>query len=276
VPNYWSEKPLDFHHYRIVQGPDAAYYDAMLYRTTMARVHNPEADADGLERRQYRTYNTTASAAFLDSVCNVSGRGWRTFQTTDCKTVVVPFGSHMQEPVADAALPFGGCDLYFDANNRLVVEKSRHVQAYVKRASKEDRQNRAEFLKERQPLLDLIPFIWERPDVDTFNVWRPRGSPFQGRSYVNDEYDLQQAIRRGTELTAANFETFRELVQAVGNTIARRRDYDGNTDPVTVNDVTKSVKRILVEWAGLHKPTELVPLPMFMASKDFPSTTFVY
>lgn len=156
--NPWepNERPLDDktkHHYRIVRGPNEAYYDAVLYSTTMARYYAP---AEGGRRVCYNNDPRGLSGQFMWGVLQTGGRTPRKM-TTGGKQVYVPIGTERRYEQKF------GADLWFTGPNSdlLDLARSSHRAIEVPRMSDELKAWRKELRKELAPVFELMKYSVE-------------------------------------------------------------------------------------------------------------------
>jgi hypothetical protein len=120
-----NERPLHGkyqHHYRVVKVEQG--YELHLYNQIMARFHHP--DADGNELRQYSYHSSMTSTQFMHHVLKVT---WaQPFQTTTGDVALVPIRGGLNDT-----------ELLFDNRNRLIVERSSHMQLYRAVSTDEDK-----------------------------------------------------------------------------------------------------------------------------------------
>ena len=86
-----DERPLDGkrkHHMRVVQGPNADYYDVMLYETALGRFFRPVGNEQHV---WYDLYSSVSSNMFREYVLNLYTS--RRYKTTDGRQVVVGLNS---------------------------------------------------------------------------------------------------------------------------------------------------------------------------------------
>lgn len=129
-----SQRPLKdtrSYHYRIERpaAGDDSYYDLVLYRTTMARLHKP--DAEGNERRQYLHNHSQTSIGFMWHVADIEWLNTRT--ATDECSVVVPVSAR---PMPNEEF---SADLWFTPSGKLIVERSRHTRIFRRVSSDADK-----------------------------------------------------------------------------------------------------------------------------------------
>lgn len=156
--NPWepNERPLDDktqHHYRIVRGPDEAYYDAVLYSTVMARYYAP---AEGGRRVCYNNDARVLSGQFMWSVLQTGGRTPRKV-TTEGKEVFVPIGHERRYEQKF------GADLWFTGprSDILDVSRSHHRPIEVPRMSDELKAWKKDVRAQLAPVFELMKYSVE-------------------------------------------------------------------------------------------------------------------
>lgn len=216
----WSarKRPLDSArkwHYRLEEGD--GYFDVCLYHTTMARFHAPLPD--GSYRVQYTSHDSNLSGQFMWSVLN-SGRT-RTEITTEGKRVIVP--------VAGNEL---GTTLWYQADGRLIVEKSSHAVVNKMVASDTIKAWRKDMRKNVGTLLELLSL--RIPELDgerhvSVNQWVKPGAPF---SSVDGKYirTIKNTGWEGGKLHEGAAQAIAELYEACAAFIVDKRVY-GATPP---------------------------------------------
>ena len=263
----WSayERPLDDNskwHYRIEHREGDAFFDICLYHTRMARFFAPTAD--GSYRVQYTSYYSTLSRQFMCSVLH-SGKE-RTETTPEGKSVVVPVSTS------------GETDLWYRADGRLIVEKSRHTVVKKLVVSDKIKAWRKELRKNTKTLLELLSL--RLPELDTeryvsINRYNQPGKPF---SSIESKY-IHCVKMTGwdgtTELTEAAAAAILELYEACAEFIVDKRVYAQNPPswvrkqvkertPLTPSAVRSSVLRqldgLFPHWGERE---DSVPQPLF-------------
>lgn len=266
-----DERPLADnrkHHYRLVIGGDADYFDAVLYSTIMMRVHKPVPDG---RRVQYTWRSTNTSDAFLWQVCHVGKVLSR--RTTDGRDVQVPIG-----PVEL------GTDLWFTdfGSNTIDVSRSRHEPVARLVRSLELLQWRKDMLTNLAPLFQILEFQaeelrqkWEPTPKDTY---RHPGSLHELAGATRSLWALQN-LCRGAGAAVSNLEFWHEaeiatLRAAYGDVVERAldtRDYRGLELPTT-DVLARTATRTLLNYMEIaYSPangprSRRVPLPDFPES----------
>lgn len=266
-----DERPLADnrkHHYRLVIGGDADYFDAVLYDTRMMRVHKPTPDG---RRVQYTWRSTNTSDAFLWQVCHVGKV--LSLRTTDGRDVQVPIGTTEL-----------GTDIWFaDLNSRTIdVSRSRHEPVARLVRSLELLQWRKDMLTNLAPLFQILEFQaeelrqkWEPTPKDTY---RHPGSLHELAGATRSLWALQN-LCRGAGAAVSNLEFWHEaeiatLRAAYGDVVERAldtRDYRGLELPTT-DVLARTATRTLLNYMEIaYSPangprSRRVPLPDFPES----------
>ena len=142
-------------HYRIEQGSSwepgdptktFKYYALYLYSTPMVKYYEPEAD--GTHRVKVKYHSSNTSTQFLHQMGQwYSGKMFYTSEDT-MRQVCVPLATPRIAREVSA-------DLVFDARNRLVIARSKHVPIGTYHLSDADKRRRVEARKEYEVLLDM-------------------------------------------------------------------------------------------------------------------------
>lgn len=262
-------------HYRIetdIRNP-GEYYDLVLYQTTMARFHKP--DAFGVERRDYRGHFSTTSRGFMRDVLGVHTFMER--RDTNGNTVIAP--------VYDYTMPGStfSAEFYFDCNGNLITEMSKHTRHYKKVSNGDDKENRVHARKLFEPLLTLaamrLPHYGEYADVNGH-----LGEPF-GQSQVSWKHrehvkKICAALQVDGTPAPESIDIFFDLGQCVFNKLASTRaykegllrgwntfEYDELPEKLWINekDFTTSLWRAVYELLGLQARSGRVEYPQFPA-----------
>lgn len=238
-------------HYRIEQGKD--YYDVCLYHTVMARFFKPLANGD--RRVLYEADRRVTSKQFMWYILNVGD------ETVSCTTT---YGSKVRVPIG---FSLSETDLWFDTDNRLDVERSKHPQVYRYVASEEVKAWRRVVKRNLDTLLMLfetqLPMYQANGFTAAHGRWRHPGKPFEGVEY----YGLRRQFSSGYAFDAPEhnkIELLREAYEAVVKYNLGRKDWRDDDTPLDAKRVRASFMRLLentvfprcMRW-------NTKPLPMF-------------
>ena len=220
-----TERPLGDsrqRHYRVVRGPDAAFYDVVLYRTTLARFYRPEAD--GSTRHCYNGASRTTSKMFMSDVLHVSVENG--CSTTD--------GTVRFAPIANARGYDGHftTDLVFDAHHRLDIARSSHAPL----VSLHPNPNRALWKKELRAKWAVAFDLLEMTVQDTIEAARKAGYRAYGASDNGLTWESHRQLAVGIndeELTPATVNALRELYTVLAERLVATRNASAN--PGTYN-----------------------------------------
>jgi hypothetical protein len=244
--NPWEsdERPLDDktkHHYRIVRGPNEAYYDAVLYSTVMARYYAP---AKGGRRVCYNNDERVLSGQFMWSVLQNGGRV--PYQmTTGGKGVYIPIGH---------AYRYGdfGADLWLTGprSDILDVTLSSHRPIEVPRMSDELKAWKKEVRKELAPVFELMKYSVEGA------AYEPRTKRHAFDPYRWNHHSLRYAgWEPGRPLTEKATRVFVDMYEE-----RRLRTTDEYNTPARIRAVEASVLAELAKmYQGKHHQYEPVP-----------------
>ena len=280
----WSanQRPLrkTDYHYRIEHHAfeDLDYYDVILYRTIMGRLHKPVTiDGKVHERRQYMGHDSITSTAFMDHVLGVRAVSpWTALS-----------GEEVTLPVYSRAMP--GSDFSADitfVDNLLDVQQSAHTRHYKHVSSKDDKDKRAHI---KQVLDNYVTLALMRlPEFEASATVNARqGTPFANASGRNYEYSAAlNSMMQGSE-TQAEIEAFFDLCQHAYNVLASKRAYadgqvawyggqkqsisaDALDNPVTPADLKKSIHGTLVRVLEADVASHPVEVPQFLLWKECP------
>lgn len=139
-----NERPLHGryqHHYRIVKVDQG--YELHLYNQIMARYWHP--DSDGNELRQYSHDHSMTSSQFMHYVVGVSWNHILT--TTKGDVVLVPIRGGLEDT-----------ELLFDSNDKLIVERSNHMQLYRKVSNDSDKAHNKKVRELFKPFVNICMF----------------------------------------------------------------------------------------------------------------------
>jgi hypothetical protein len=275
---------------------DAHSYVYKVNGVDVVRVYEPNDQGEyevaviGL----YGTYDIQLQYKFTGYY---NGRG---MQTTTGDTVRIPLNPHYRDQGKDfSAL------LVYDAQDKLITERSWHADIYRLASTKGDKDTRKGIKKELDAYVTLQMF--KLPTLkDNCELKSDMGRPF-GESRLS--YSLQSTMRDALcnlplPLESTSFmQTFDEVSQDCFNMLASKKVYNaddcGNLfykmgnwqrsrDPATADDAQEKADDIVAEitadefkkslvarlmgFAGLSKGTESVPLPQF--GKTLPRTYY--
>lgn len=201
-----NERPLDDarkHHYRLVQGDDAAYYDAVLYSTVMARYYRPK----GEERRVcYNTDPRATSQQFM----------WSVTQHSKLREYTTGAGTMGWVPIGPGGRYSGfGADLYF-VRNHLDISRSNHRPIRVPRMSDDLKAWKKEVKAGLAPVFELMKYVAAEEVGKEYGYLK--GRPFRG--YPTNKSDLQsigwtplQPLRE--DVVRVLVEMYKERVQRI-------------------------------------------------------------
>ena len=130
-------------HYRIEQHGDV--YDLCLYHTVMARYHRPTPA--GNELRQYMGHDSQTSKGFMWDVLGVSYFSRR--QAVDGREVFMPV------PTVPLSGSEFSCHAWFNADNKLLLDSSKHTPLFKKVSGDDDKLLRKAIKAKFDPLLTL-------------------------------------------------------------------------------------------------------------------------
>jgi hypothetical protein len=224
----------------------------------------------------------------------------KSLTTTTGDTVKIPLNPYYKEQGKDfSAL------LVFDAQDRLIVEKSWHADIYKLASTSDDKATRKSLKAELDAYVTLQMF--KLPTLkDNVRLDQSMGAPF-GESRLG--YSIQSTMRdalthRPLPLESQSFmQTFDEVAQDCFDMLASKKVYNGDSygnlfykishwakqrDPSAAADAQERVEDIVAEitsdefkkslvarimsFAGLAKGSESVPLPQF--SNTLPRTYY--
>jgi hypothetical protein len=252
-------------HYRIERArhddsPEPAYFDVCLYHTTMARFYKPEPD--GCRRVEYTFHGSVTSTQFMWRVVGINGRTLH-YEHTD-------LGHPVDVPVSYKSL---GTTLWFDAEDRLLTARSKHVQAYRSIASPELREWRRGMRKALESFLMLMEM--RLPTIEF-----ARGGPASRYGHPGKPFHIEYNKLRDVTLTPETVGSEMEdiapaLIEAYEAgvvSILAKQDWAagyGNADlkPVTPAQARAAFMRRLDVTAPRRVPkTVRDPLPPFIKS----------
>lgn len=274
-------------HYRIEQHEGGEYYDLCLYQKVMGRFYKP--DADGLRRVLYAGHPSVTSQSYMWNVLQV----WRGHSraTTDGRTVMSPV--YNNNTLADKSEWFSA-DLTFDANMRLVVDKSRHTQHYTHKSNADDKALRKR-IKDKFANYIMLAQMRMPEYAENCVPTNSAGRPFGGG---NTNYSQRMAVESlwegGCEVEQQWVDHFFDLCQDIYDTLVSKRGYeqsgfqlryyynsnnapastpDDLEKPVTEKDFEKAILNKVFRLVGANGKSEAVERPQFMDKADYPRTT---
>jgi len=185
-------------HFRLEKGSDdlGPFYGVWLYRMELARFYEPKED--GTHMVCYNTYESNMTHAFMRHVLGMSG--WRpTFTTTDGRKVIVPLKPARGNKHNGNNEPWAAT-LWFDAHDKLMVDKSWHIPVALRRMNDDDKARRAAKRKDVETLLDMLT-------LRLSSMISPSNADFQpDLAYTAPFYDAMQApYRKGSVVGAEDF-----------------------------------------------------------------------
>lgn len=265
------QRPLDDsrkHHYRLEMGAGGEYFDAVLYRTIMMRVHKPLHDG---RQVQYTHRDSTTSNSFLWRVCRASRV--MHLRTTDGKTVMVPVSTEEL-----------GTSLWFTNIHSMTIDVSRSRHEPVARLvrSQELLQWRKDVLTNLAPLFQILEFQaeelrqkWEPTPKATY---RHPGSLRELSGATRSLWALQN-LCRGAGAAVSNLEFWHEaeiatLRAAYGDVVERAldtRDYRGLELPTTDVLARTATRTLLNYMESAYSPAN-GPRSRRVPLSDFPES----
>jgi hypothetical protein len=252
---YWGddERPLykvSTHHYRLVRGPNADYYDVTLYNTPMLRLLRPEAD--GTHEMHLRAHGTSASREFMWQVCGFDYAP--VFDTPEGDKVHVPLAcapAHCTNRVGDVPQGFSA-RIVLDGQGRLLRDRSAHYLTYTKVMSDTDKQARADLVAELTPYIDMLMLRLSYLHANRVvrRSWRA-GKPFASADYGR-HVGVCPTLRAG-EVGDVEFKYMEMLAQAVYNQMMETQNYrDGATvTPIKLPNFRANYVNTLLKLQGL-------------------------
>jgi len=271
-----NQRPLKdtrSHHYRLEQGPDAEYYDVMLYRTAMARFYAPTPEG---RREMYISHDSNMSKQFMRSVTHHSN--FMTMRSTDLLEVAVPIPN--MHTIHDKGTGFSA-SLWFDPLNRLDVDKSAHTPMFTHRTNPADKALVQQVRERCEPYITLACMRLPEFASNMF-INQELLVPFKGG--VEVLFSGRMAIRRmtdGDEVGQEFINAFMTLAEKVYDYEATKLSFkqgaltgDDIAQHVTEKVLADGLWRVIVrETPQLRRKSEAVPLPQFMAAGKYPKTT---
>lgn len=263
------------HHYRIEKHIDEKYYDIVLYSTVMARFYAPEAD--GAERRLYMGDQTQTSQQFMWCVLNKRAINY----DDDINTIIPVYHKSCRDIGEDK--PFS-LELYF-VNDKIDISRSRHTPHYVYRASKDDRQHKADILKHFDTF--VLMAMMRLPEYENnVTIDYSKGRAFGGDPIGHSDRSLMQRMLMA-EPSQEEVDQFFQFGQAVFDVLASKRacaqnDFMVSRQPtstyaqlekkITPEEFRKSFHNKIAEALQLGAKSTRIEIPQFVAIKDYPKT----
>lgn len=279
------------HHYRIENRNDGKYYDIVLYNTVMARFYEPEAD--GAERRLYMGHDSQTSHQFMWHVLykNVINYAVPVGKDDDDNNTVVPiYHIPCKEIEIGENIPFS-LEVYV-VNDKIDISRSRHTPHYVRRASKDDRQHKANILKHFDTY--VLMAMMRLPEYEhNVTIDYEKGRAFGGDPIGHSDRALMQRMLMG-EPSQEEVEQFFQFGQCVFDVLASKRamnqkdftvsrrwytsaqvptsTYAELEKKITPEEFRKSFHNKIAEALQLGNKSTRVEIPQFVAVKDYPRT----
>ena len=279
-----NERPLQGkyqHHYRIVKVEQG--YELHLYHQIMARFWHP--DADGNELRQYSYHSSVTSKQFMYHVLNVTFE--QPFQTTTGDAALVPIRGDLRDT-----------ELLFDNRNRLIVDRSTHMQLYRSISNDEDKMRNKAVRDFFRPFVSVCMF--RLPEyLERFHYDEEKGCPFgTGATVSYGERERLRDFFNCPDSDAIRDKAVNTIIydsaQLVYDSMMCRRIYDrlgwksrtfhtdhqigmltNNNELVTEKQLEKALLDRLVRTIGKRvSGKELIP--KFCKPGDFPYTNNFY
>ena len=279
-----NERPLSGrrqHHYRIVKVDQA--YELHLYHQVMARFSQP--DADGNELRQYSYHSSVTSKQFMYYVVNVGFD--QAFATSTSEVALVPIRGDLRDT-----------QLLFDNRNRLIVDRSTHMQLYRSVSTDEDKMRNKAVRDFFRPFVTVCMF--RMPEyLEGFRYDYRKGIPFgQGATVSYGERENMRDFFNCPDSDAIRDMAVNTIIhdsaQLVYDSMMSRRIYDrlgwqsrsfsrehhvemltNNNELVTEKQLEKALLDRLVRTIGKRvSGKELIP--KFCKPGDFPYTNNFY
>lgn len=308
-----NERPLknsSAYHYRLIRHRGGEFYDVMLYNTTMARFYKPTVE--GHERRLYMGHYSQTSKSFMHTVLHVTPITYMAVQPIEQpyyrwaeqdKKVSVFIGEG--RGIGDDMGMDYSADLWFDANDLLLVDKSRALDAYRYVSTAEDKAKR----KELRQLMEGYAMLMAMrlPEFLNENTIVSSRDTVAFNKINSDDYGLREfvrAVKAGEQPTENHIEALVKYTANAVSALASRRAADFtnllwvgtclkellttrqglvtaaklNIDDLKISekDVIKTVTSKLLRVSGAEAPTGRVPYPSFRPAVDLPrSNLFV-
>ena len=298
-----NERPLknvSAYHYRLIRHRGGEFYDVVLYNTTMARFYKPTAE--GHERRLYMGHYSQTSKSFMHTVLHVGPITYMAVQPIEQpyyrwaeqdKKVSVFIGEGKR--IGDDMGMDYSADLWFDANDLLLVDKSRALDAHRLVSTAEDKARR----KELRQLMEGYAMLMAMrlPEFLNENTILSSRDTIAFNKINSDDYGLREfvnAVKRGEQPTERHIEALVQYTDNAVSALASRRaadftnlrwvgtclkefpQLDIDDLQISEKDVIKTVTSKLLRVSGAEAPTGRVPYPSFRPAVDLPrSNLFV-
>jgi hypothetical protein len=195
----------------------AIYY--RLYNTEVAKFFPPLPD--GTRKVEVRYYSSQLTNLFMYDY----GLNFYNQTTTEDKQVCVPYVQPHHNDTEPSAT------LWFTAEGKLILDKSKHKDIYTYRSSAEDKQKRKDFKTKLDTLLTLAMLrLDEYKDHATFKdeYGAPFGTQYKEPIFIED-YRRWVNSNKGAELDVNNayyVQNFLDLGQGVVDVLASHRIYN--------------------------------------------------
>lgn len=225
---------------------DVIYY--RLYSTNVAVFYPPTPD--GVSKIEMNYFNSQLTHIFMFQ----QGLNYYYQTTTDDREVKVPYVESWDRELKK---DIPSATLYFDANNKLIVERSSHKDIYTYKSSADDKQKRKDFKKKLDVLMTLAMFRLSEYRANA-HLKEELGQPF-GLAWRNKPIEIDEFERVVKEVGVYETDNphyinaFLDLGQSVFNILASRRAYDSNLfyswgrKPEELADMERKKKEIINE-----------------------------
>jgi hypothetical protein len=293
-----DERPLyntRSHHYRIVKGEDsfAAYYDLVLYSTSLIRYYKP--DANNHQRVLVRGHSSTASRSFLwhhgmgmtRHLWCIDGYG----VGREGKLLL----NHAVHNSDKFGVPYNwSADLTFTDPDLTTIDltRSRHVPGYKAASSDEDKAKRKQLKTTVDHWIELLGYRLDEylnTEIDT-NKWHKQraGESFTSaldllswKEHAEIKVSLQHAIEGGDLICDEGFtNAMAQLGHAVATHLQGVRENKANmgwdyekhayimdaVKPITRADFRKSMESHLISLLNLRTGSARVDIGQFPAT----------
>lgn len=275
-------------HYRLESMSPDEYIDVVLYHTVMARYYAPTPDRK--QRRLYVGHGSITSRSFMSRVLGVSP--WRNTESTpDGGKVIAPI--YCNSFMSDGGHAFSA-DFMFDANNRLLVDESRHTKHWRSVSDENDRVRRGAVRDMFQPYLDIALFRMAEFEASVEIDWRA-GKPFGANTSGKRNqsvFNMYQALLKGELPKQEDIDVFFVEAQAAFNGLASKRAYKQKgfvletwytkqqnktpgtyadlEKPITGAELRKALENKVIKVCGASVRTGRVLIPQFPSTDDYP------
>jgi hypothetical protein len=248
----------------------------------MARFYAP--DASGAERRLYMGDETQTSQQFMWCVLNKHAVNY----DYDINTIIPVYHKSCRDIGEDK--PFS-LELYV-VDDKIDISRSRHTPHYVYRASKDDRQHKADILKHFDTF--VLMAMMRLPEYENnVTIDYEKGRAFGGHPIVHSDRSLMQRMLMG-EPSQEEVDLFFQFGQAVFDVLASKRGvkqadftlsrrwynnaqqvtstYAQLEKKITPEEFRKSFHNKIAEALQLGAKSTRIEIPQFVAVKDYPRT----